>query len=121
MKLSASGTAELQGVLWKNKERMEQFIQLYSELFSVMREEFIKEGFCEQQFSAGKKCPTNQRFVSIAVKYSLLMAPDRNIVMKKIIPNAVWPGNEKTDRIVMPEKGKQSRTADVLPEMNHRQ
>jgi hypothetical protein len=49
------------------------------------------------------------------------MAPDRNIVTKKIILNAVWPGNEKTDRIVMPEKGKQSRTADVLPEMNHRQ
>lgn len=47
--------------------------------------------------------------------------PDRNIVTKKIILNAVWPGNEKTDRIVMPEKGKQSRTADVLPEMNHRQ
>jgi hypothetical protein len=64
---------------------------------------------------------SNQRFVSIAVKYSLLMAPDRNIVTKKIILNAVWPGNEKTDRIVMPEKGKQSRTADVLPEMNHRQ
>ena len=54
-------------------------------------------------------------------KHSLLMAPDRNIVTKKIILNAVWPGNEKTDRIVMPEKGKQSRTADVLPEMNHRQ
>ena len=64
---------------------------------------------------------SNQRSASIAVKYSLLMAPDRNIVTKKIILNAVWPGNEKTDRIVMPEKGKQSRTADVLPEMNHRQ
>ena len=63
----------------------------------------------------------NHESVSIAVKYSLLMAPDRNIVTKKIILNAVWPGNEKTDRIVMPEKGKQSRTADVLPEMNYRQ
>ena len=50
--------AELKAFKKMGKERMEQFIQLYSELFSAMREEFIKEGFCEQQFSVGKKCPT---------------------------------------------------------------
>jgi hypothetical protein len=38
---------------------------------------------------------SNQRFVSIAVKYSLLMAPDRNIVTKKIILNAVWARKRK--------------------------
>ena len=43
------------------------------------------------------------------VKYSLLMVPGRSTVTKKITLNAVWPGNEKTDRTVMPEKGKQSR------------
>ncbi len=50
--------AELKAFKKMGKERMEQFIQLYSELFSAMREEFIKEGFCKQQFSVGKKCPT---------------------------------------------------------------
>ena len=50
--------AELEAVRKIGKECMEQFIQLYSELFSAMQEEFIKEGFCKQQFSVGKKCPT---------------------------------------------------------------
>jgi len=49
------------------------------------------------------------------------MVPGRNTVTKKIILNAVWPGNEKTGKTVMPEKGKQSRTSDVLSEMNHGQ
>ena len=40
--------AELEAVKKMGKERMEQFILLYSELFSAMQEEFINEELCDQ-------------------------------------------------------------------------
>ena len=40
--------AELRALKNMGTERVEQFIQLYSELFSAMQEEFIKEGLCDE-------------------------------------------------------------------------
>lgn len=40
--------AELCAVKNMGTERVELFIQLYSELFSAMQEEFIKEGLCDE-------------------------------------------------------------------------
>lgn len=40
--------AELRALKNMGTERAEQFIQLYSELFSAMQEEFIKEGLCDE-------------------------------------------------------------------------
>ena len=40
--------AELRAVKNMGTERAEQFIQLYSELFSAIQEEFIKEGLCDE-------------------------------------------------------------------------
>ena len=40
--------AELRAVKNMGTKRTEQFIKLYSELFSAMQEEFIKEGLCDE-------------------------------------------------------------------------
>ena len=40
--------AELRALKNMGTERVEQFIKLYSELFSAMQEEFIKEGLCDE-------------------------------------------------------------------------
>ena len=40
--------AELRAVKNMGTKRTEQFIRLYSELFSAMQEEFIKEGLCDE-------------------------------------------------------------------------